>query len=235
MNVEKAKHLLSMLRNRTEQRGATPAEAAQAAVLAEKLIKRFGLDELSPEETEQTIELKHKIFPLWASTLAWAVRKRFKCETTFTRQVGARSTVTFRGAEHNVTVATWLFMAVGKDLHRSARVHAWKANLKGPAMVRFRNRFLNAASWEVFERLNPREVELAISEASEAVIEKPKRSCKPRKRKKPTKQELERQLLDSQAFMSGVVAGQQVQIGTDVLGGDSKPKLLEHQCRSTNV
>lgn len=227
---KKARRLLEMLRMRTEARGATPAEAAQAANLAEKLIKRFGLQ--SDGKAKQETELDSKVFPTWARVLAWGICDRFELEGQYTRQKGKRAAAIFLGAEHNASVGCWLFDAVATDLQRSACNDARAAGLKGARLVVFRNAFLRAAAWEVYRRLNAkqierRRIEAEQSAAAEGDTHEPRRKAK-KKPRSLSKADQRAEQIRTAAMLSGIKAGREVAISADVIGDDSETLALEH-------
>ena len=157
MNKEKANAILAKLRTRTEDRGATPAEAEQAAITAERIAKRYGLD-IDPPDGESFIDLKHKRWQWWAHNLAYCMSKRFGITGYCEHIRGKPFRVLFRGAEHRVSVAIWLFQAIQKDLDSRSYVAARSQGYRGASLTSFRNEFRNAAVAKIFERLFPGEV-----------------------------------------------------------------------------
>lgn len=232
MDVAKAKHLLELLRRRTVERGATAGEAAQAAALAEKLINRFGLDGDSAKYSE-TVQMKQNRFPEWAETLASAIQRRFGCDAIVTEKRGTRCTVRFVGQEHTVGVARWLFLAVLGDLMQAAQREGRKAGMKGPRLVKFRNRFLYAAAWSVFCRLNEKHIERMRlewqSQREKEQSERPEPRCNA-KPKTLTRKQLQDELFDTNAALAGYRTGDQVSLSADVIGTEQEPLRLAAPC-----
>lgn len=228
MDLARAKKLLEMLRRRTEERGATPAEAAQAAELAEKIIHRYGLDE-AVQQTDHAagVELRDKRLPGWAQTLALAIKTRFKLEASTHVRTGKPAAVSFHGPEHAVRVAVWLYAAIAKDLDCRAHWEARVLNRRGPALVTFRNQFRQSAAFEVNKRLNP-EVHRRAAEEVAAMMEAAaaKRKNRPARKCKQSATDLDRlRRFDCEAYEAGIRAGQEVSIDTNVLP-DEAPRPL---------
>lgn len=153
MNKQDAAKLLERLRLRTEARGATAAEAAAAAELAERIIQRYGLDRDSAAAGSETHVLGQNRLPSYAAVLATAMTRRFGCSGDYTWSRGERCVVRFQGPEHACRVACWLFAAVVRDLDRMAAEHVATRQVKGAGSYRLRNRFRLGAAWEVHRRL----------------------------------------------------------------------------------
>lgn len=219
MNKAKAMRLLEMLRRRTEGRGATAAEAAQAAGLAEKLIKRFGLDEIEgdPEQSFE-YETAGKTFPQWGCILAMGLERRFKCKGVYIRQVGKLARVRFTGPEHRARVAAWMFAAVSFDLRRDANSHARANGMAGPQLVEFRNRFLLSASLRVLARLNPLPPAERIGHDNNGDDSTAAATCRPRKQKRLTIAEAAKQSRLVTASVLGREAGARVKLSDQVIG-----------------
>lgn len=228
MDREKAARLLEMLRMRTEQRGATPAEAAQASDLAAKIIERYGLDahgSPASDNAERGVECGQKSYADWIDTLAFAIRRRFDLRTSVQAQTGKNVTVRFIGPEHRAKIACWLFRAIEKDMRRMARRECSYRDLTGGAMVRFRNQYFDSFTMTIWERLDPRTPEqkaAAKKEFDDYVAKLP--PSKPRKT--PYVPAMSSQ--DWAAYDAGHAAAGTVKLGTDVLPGStaSQPLLL---------
>jgi len=237
MNRDQAKQLLERLRMRTEARGATAAEAAQAADLAEKIIRRYGLDqETDPHAPQQAdVETGQRRVPVWAIALAMGIEKRFHVASYIRKHGEQRGNVVFEGPEHRVRVACWLFRAVATDLRRACDRSAREHGRAGPALVRFRNQYLSAAAWEVYERLNPErvaEMRRKIAEQAEQVARGERPPSKPVKFSKRALQAASR--FDRDADRCGMAAGREVSIDANVLSEPRQPAAvlaIEHQAR----
>ena len=218
MNRARAIKLLEMLRLRTEARGATPAEAAQAAELAEKLIKRYGIDERAGQtDGVASMQLECKVIPWWAKLLAFGIERRFQLQDgTYERRVGVRAVVTFRGEQHIASVAAWLFRAVANDLVTRATREARRHQLSGGDLVSFRNKFCQSAALEVYERLNPPTEQQRIAAQAELDASESRCSRRPPKPLSP---------IEMQAMMAGSEAGRDVSIATNAVGRAPTPLL----------
>ncbi len=215
MNIDKAKRLLAHLRNRTEARGATAAEAAQAAELAERIMRRFGLDDQATVDEKLELEMPTKVFPVWARILMWALESRFGVSGQYVIRRGEQSRAQFVGPEHRVSVAAWLFRAVGNDLHKASDRTAREAGYTGPELVKFRNSFSTSAAWEVYMRLLPR------SKRSKVDDEPPKTNRRPRKSKPMSYTEFA-------AISTGSAFGRTVPLDTNAIG-ETETLALEFQ------
>ena len=154
-DIERAKRLLEKLLTRTQARGATVAEAETAAELAAKICQRYGLDADNVQCTtaEQDSDFGGKI-PRWASMLSHGFHKRFGVEVLRKTQYG-RHVIVFRGEEHVVRVAHWLYTAIVRDLDKLSRVSAEEHGLTGPALTKYRNHFRNSAAFAIWMRMDP--------------------------------------------------------------------------------
>jgi hypothetical protein len=218
---EQARQLLDRLRMRTEQRGATAGEAAAAATLAERIIRRYGLDDYRGGGTSRESHVMGcNRLPSWAACLAAGICHRFGCTGQYTRCRGERTTVVFEGAEHAVRVACWLFGAVVKDLDRLARSAALEAQVVGGDGVRWKNRFRLGAAIEVSARLNPVPLRDMTRRADECE-EGPRKPVKPIRNKR----ELLRAIQEQTAYAAGAEAGRRLQLETAVIG-DRTPERL---------
>lgn len=215
MNIEQIKDRIRKLLVRTEDNGATPAEAAQAMELAAKLMNKAGISEAEvsgQKQGEEKMELASSRVPPWCEVLAWAIERGFKVECVITRWRGGRrnAVFTFRGPEHHASVAAWLFQAVCNDLLKLANREARAAGCKAGKLVEYRNSFLKEAAWEIWDRLSPNN-----QQAIEAVDEKLEAAgCKPaRPRKVP-------RLTETQlaAAMRGSAVGKEVSLATNAVG-----------------
>ena len=219
--IERAKALLERLRVRTEARGATPAEAAAAAELVDKICRRYGLDKPSDDRSscdrpgKAGQQLEEARCPGWVMNLALCVALRFRCECGYTWQIGERSTVIFTGEEHLASVAQWLFSAVYLDLRRRSHYAALAHDMKGPKRKHFRTVFCESASWEVVRRMRPPQKKPSMRElivaqaAADAIKDKPSR-------KPPKPKELSAD--DLIACLVGQKAGRDVSIDTNAVG-----------------
>jgi hypothetical protein len=223
MKREQAIKLLERLRMRTEQRGATPAEAAQAAELAQKIIARFNLSCEEQIEAAKCVETGQKQRGKWIELLGGALRKKF----CLNRAEGIRTSaknylVRFQGPEHAVSVACWLFRAIELDMRKLAAFEAIKLDLKGADLVRFRSEFMYSCAARIYVLLNPwTEEEQA---RFDAIMEED--DCKPSKPKKLTALQLKQSLVAMQAARAGYHAAEQIKLGTDAVGGRSREQLL---------
>lgn len=229
MNIEKAKLLLEKLRVRTEGRGATTAEAIQAAELAEKIASRYGLDVNQTSTGSRTHRMKEKRFPKWANILLWGLDRRFDIVTRYATGGGIPVEVIFDGPEHLVKVATWLFKAIVKDLDKQSYLAARAMGCKGGDLVRFRNEFRTSACWRIYTRLNPpTEAELieARKQADKAIENALKQDNSKCKRMKPwTQSDSRKAALKLKARKYGVKAGDEISIDTNVLPNHQQETL----------
>lgn len=212
MNRDQAKALLERLRMRTEARGATPAEAAQAAELAERIIRRYGLDRDAAATTEEQHELLERRWPPWATVLGMAIERRFALRGAMIRQRGERCRIAFTGPEHSCRVAVWLFRALEKDIRQSAERSAREAGRSGGDLVRWRNEFATAAAWSLFDRLNP--IDAKRIKSRPCVVEEsppPRRKQRGRKVRRLTTEQMS-------AMLAGSLAGRGMAIDTNVIG-----------------
>jgi hypothetical protein len=213
MNREQAVKLLERLRMRTEARGATAAEAAAAAELAEKIIQRYGLDRNATATSTESHVLGQNRLPSYAAVLAQALIQRFKCDGDYLFVRGQRTIVRFHGPEHTCRVACWMFAAIIKDLDR---LSAQYVHASGATGLRLRNRFRLGAAWEVHWRLNP-PAQRALAEATEKeTVRRRPRNCRRREI---------RDTAEWEAVRAGREAGQQIKLSTDVLGGSAPERL----------
>lgn len=210
MTREQAIELLEKLRRRTESRGATPAEAAQAAELAERIIARYGLDAAATESCEHEEELAERRWPPYASILGMAIEKRFGLSGRMVRQPGEPCRILFIGPEHHCRVACWLFGALARDIRSRAERSARENGLSGPALVRWRNEFSTSAAWRLFDRLSP-EAAKAI-EARPCVVDD---SPPPRKQRRHKVRRLTK--VQMAAMIAGFEAGRVMSIDTNVI------------------
>lgn len=214
---ERAERLLARLRMRTEARGATAAEAAAAAELAERIIQRYGLDrQAACADATETHQMPYKRMPGWACVLAMGICKYFGCEGQYTRQRGQRTSVIFHGQEHRVAVAAWLFAAVAKDLDARA-VSEQRSLGKVQCSLRWRNKFRLAAAWEVYGRMLP--VQQLAEEVKSAKRQVPVRRWRNRR-------ELSALMEDNFAMVCGARCGREIDLNTNVLGRRGSPDRL---------
>ncbi|MBP87009.1 MAG: hypothetical protein CMJ64_09890 [Planctomycetaceae bacterium] len=218
MNRERAIKLLEMLRRRTEARGATPAEAAQAVELAERLMKRYGIevrDVESESKATSSMEMQTKVCPWWARLIIFGIERRFKLkDTAYRRRTGRNAVVSFVGAEHIASVAAWLFRAIVNDIVTRAEKQARRVGVRGSSLIKFRT----SASLELLDRLNPRTEQQRIA-AAELAEEQRESQCS--RKVKPLSPE---ELL---AIVGGAEAGRDVSIAANAVGGD-RTALLSH-------
>lgn len=238
MNREKAMEMLERLRMRTEDRGATPNEAAMAASLAEKIAKRYGLD-LEAKQGQSRFTIKEKRLPKWAVVVCCAMEKRFKINGYFRHLGGQPAEITFKGPVHLTSVAAWLVRAIKIDLDKRSYVEARAMGLKSGELVRFRNQFRLSAAWEIGDRLNPeprvaptsKQVKEAAEQAEEDAREMRRKYAEMLRRMSPAEREAEFQkvMRDQRAISNGRAFGKEVEIGTNAVGDQTTtPLRLEH-------
>jgi len=221
IDTEKAKLILEKLRVRTEARGATAAEAVQAAQLAEKVARRYGLD-INPIDGARSHIISEKRLPSWVKILLWAMDRKFGIQITYRYGLGRPVEIKFVGPDHLTNVAVWLFKAIRNDLDKQSYVAARAMGKKGGALVRFRNQFRVAAAWELHARLNP-PPEAAIAEAEKRQASKSNQSR--RKPKNKTMAQLQQEADDWKAMLYGTKAGKQISIDTNVLPQQDRAKI----------
>lgn len=238
MNREKAMEMLERLRMRTEDRGATPNEAAMAASLAEKIAKRYGLD-LDPKQGKSRFTIKEKRLPKWAAVVCVAMEKRFGVGGFFQHMQGKPAEITFTGPVHLTGVAAWLVRAIKIDLDKRSYVEARALGLKGGQLLRFRNQFRLSAAWEISDRLNPdhrvsptsKQAKEAAEQAAGDAREMRRKYAEMLRRMTPAEREaeFEKVMRDQRAISNGRAFGKEVEIGTNAVGDQSGERLrLEH-------
>lgn len=228
--IDKAKELLDKLQSRTEARGATPAEAEQAAKLAERIAKRYGLNLNTDKVFESTYTTSQNTFPRWGRVLAMAMRERFGVESFVGTQKGQRAKVKFTGPEHLAAVAAWLYKAIELDIKKRSYCAAKAAALSGGELRSFRLEFSLGAVWQVYHRLNPPEPveELTLTDEDRERIDRycEKWEAKEKKRlAKLSRAQLKRESRQHLARLKGQKFGKEIPIGTDVVGGREVPRI----------
>jgi hypothetical protein len=222
MNREQAQELLEKLRRRTEERGATPAEAAQAAELAEKIIQRYHLDTQTNQTSEAETTFGENRMPRWAHILCWAIQRRMHCEGGYWNQVRRPVVIVFRGEEHRTRVAAWLFKAIAGDLEKRSRSAAEKLGFRGSQSVRYRNRFKVGAAWELYRRMVPMPPKPPENASTRA--ESPE---KPSRRRRAPRPMSAAQFAEFMYYQDGAEAGREISISTDVMSG-GEVLCMEH-------
>ena len=233
--VNKARDLLDKLQARTEARGATPAEALQAAKLAERIAKRHGLD-LNAERTFESIyTTSQKTFPKWKCILSWAIRDRFGVTAEYGMGKGQSAAIRFSGPEHLASVAAWLFRAIETDIDKRSYIAARALGLKGGKLRSFRLEFSRGAAREVWSRLNPRPEPapepkpMSAEELDRLRKESEDWDAKERKRlSKLTPTQLQKEINARLARMKGIDFGKEIPIDTNVVAG-CQAKKIEQQ------
>lgn len=225
MDRDKAARLLDMLRMRTEARGATPAEAAQAAELAAKIIQRYGLDDTCGKRpTQSALECGQKKRAAWIITLASAIGRRFDLNAELATCTGRNAIVRFIGPEHRVNVALWLFRAIEKDMRRMVSAECSRRGLKGGRLVRFRNQYFDSFTLTIWARLDPRS-----PEQIEADAKRIRDQLQEHPRQQPTralKRFSQMDDLDWQASRAGGAAAESISLSTSVISGDKAAPML---------
>lgn len=218
MTPDDAARLLDRLRMRTEARGATAAEAAAAAELAERIIKRYSLDRDATGRAIESHVCGTARMPSYAVVIAIGLCRRFGVEGDYSRQRGERCIVRFWGPEHTCRVACWLFAAVLKDLDKLSAQHvdSCRQRLNQGKRLRLRNRFRTGAAWEIFRRLNP------ASKRGESQEADGSKSKRPRRRLRRPDRLTEDEYM---AIVAGQIAGREIQLSTDVLAGRAPDRL----------
>lgn len=230
MNRDKARDLLDRLQSRTEERGATPAEALQAAELAERIAKRYGLNLNAQRKYKSTYTTAQKSFPAWKRVVGYAIRDRFKVEEKYRVIGGQPAAIQFTGPEHLASVAAWLFRAIEIDIEKRSYIAARADGLKGGKLYSFRLEFSLAAAWEIHRRLNP-----APKAESKPGPKELRRKCqqweadKRKRLAKLSKNELRKEQLAVIARMKGRQLGKEMPIDTNVVGG-GEVRRIEQQC-----
>ncbi len=223
MTREKAIKLLEMLRCRTEARGATPAEAMQAAKLSADIIERYQLDD-QPIDRQKGIEMGEGGNRSWMNLLAGGIRKRFQLKSAvIIKCKGQYSKVRFTGPEHAVGVACWLFRAIEVDMRKMASLECIRRDLYGAAKLRFRNAFMVSCACAIYERLAP----IVVTDIVVPVDCKPKRRRKCKRKKRLKNSDVRKLMQARDAHFVGFKAGESIKLNTDVLPG-SKQLLLTH-------
>lgn len=224
MDAEKTKamKMLEMLRVRTEARGATPAEAEQAALMVDRICKRYGIEPADVDNNEAFFKMQTNQFPIRCYCIARCVASRFGIEHTILKKEGYRSWLKFSGPEHLVSVACWLFKAITNDIENRSVDAGRAAGLKAHAYRTFRDKFRMSAALAVRERLAPEPpLELNFTDAELIAARKRlKKMTRSQRRKLKDKQKLERH-----ARQLGVQCGMEVEIGTNAVG-DRRGKTL---------
>ena len=239
--ASKARDLLEKLQARTEARGATPAEALQAAKLAERIAKRHGLDLNAERKFESVYTTSQKTFPRWKCILAWAIRDRFGVTAEYGTAKGRSAAIRFSGPEHLASVAAWLFRAIEAEIDKRSYMAARSLGLKGGNLRSFRLEFSRGAAREVWSRLVPRP-EPAPDRKPMTAEERDRlrKECddleeKERKRLlKLSPAKLQREIYARLARMKGSDLGKEIPINTNVMGGRQVEKI-EQQSSVSNA
>lgn len=168
--IEKAKILLDKLRTRTVARGATAAEAQQAAELAEKIIARYGLHETKTEDCLESVSCGFKKIPIWWIIVGHAIARRFGVKSRFRDRDRAAS---FFGPPHLASVAAWLFRAIKDDIDKNSYQSAKEAGFSGGKLRSFRVAFSLSAACRVSDRIEPIPIkDIVVTKADEERWEK---------------------------------------------------------------
>lgn len=239
----KAIRMLEMLRVRTEARGATPAEAEQAARMADRIMKRYNLNGDEQIEANADIEPGTNKVEGWAYTLMQAIARRFEVKASYREVVGHKSVVRFTGPEHRIAVAKWLFLAIAKDLNKRSHIEGRTAGLTGGKFRSFRLQFRQAAAFAILRRFfdDPFGVsEVVVSDEERERYAKQRKQQEEREKKRISKmskkqrmEQLKAELLRRHAANSGNQFGNEVAIDTNAVGGKLVANI-EHQGSEVN-
>lgn len=127
--IERIKKLLAV----TEQRGATEQEAIQAALMAQKLMAEYDVNDYElGSDSEPIEEAKTKRGRAWESILAQVVAENFRCKC-FTRMDYLSETarkrtahMVFYGYRHDAEAARIVYERLASVGHKQALKHARK-------------------------------------------------------------------------------------------------------------
>lgn len=165
--IEKAKSLLEKLRTRTIARGATAAEAAQAAELADRIIKRYGLDDIQVDQATESVLCEFKKIPRFWYSVGPAIADHFGVKVRYKRD---GPSIVFIGKPHLASVAAWLFEAIKNDIDKQSYQAAKDNGLSGGKLRSFRNEFSRSAGGRVMVRMwklkQSPETEVEVSQAA---------------------------------------------------------------------
>lgn len=206
---------------RRENRGATPAEAAQAIELVCKLLKKHGLDieevqASEDREHDESVQHRTKTVRDWALSLASYIADHFGC-SMYRKNHHRGCVFLFRGPEHLATVCKWLYLAVANDLYHAGTRSARKASCRGGKITAHRNQFCEAATHQIWKRLNPQEaadLEEEVKREIEAMEKDGKHATLSRRNRQLAKQYARY----ADAYSSGRQFGQQVSLNTNAVG-----------------
>ena len=240
--ANKARDLLDKLQSRTEARGATPAEALQAAKLAERIAKRHGLDPHAERTFQSTYTTSQKTFPRWKWILAWAIRDRFGVTAECGTAKGQSAAIRFSGPEHLASVGTWLFRAIETDIDKRSYIAARALGLKGGKLRSFRLEFSRGAAREVWSRLaprpNPKPERKPMSAEERDRLRKECDDWEEKERKRLSKlspAKLQKEIDASLARMKGRVLGKEIPIDTNVMSGGGVRRIEQQSSGGTNA
>ena len=233
----KAMRMLEMLRVRTESRGATPAEAEQAAIMVDRICNRYGIDPKEVSSSEAYFKMPTNKFPSRSYSIARCVISRMGIEHSILQRTGHSSWVKFSGPEHLVSVACWLFHAIVNDIANRSQDACQNTGLNRVDNRAFREKFRMSAAFAVQDRLAP-EVRVEINISAEDLQKERDfmERCDQREKarlKKMTRSERrehkKKQQLERRALLLGVKCGMQVEIGTNAVGDRSGvTQAIEH-------
>ena len=216
---DKAKDLWRKLLTRTTDRGATPAEAMQAADLAARMAEKYGFDQ-SQKTFNAAVKPKLKSLPDWHRSLSFAIVKRFAISK---RHNGAKTI--FQGPEHLASVAAWLFAAVVSDINKQSRRAGVCQGYSGNGLRYFRIQFSEMAVHQLKYRLQP-----GFAEEMESYRDQFRESgyFKSEKWKKRARkiERIENKYAD--AISAGIKCGDEIPIDTNVVGGKEVRRIEQH-------
>ncbi len=162
---EKVIELIRKLQAVQVSRGATPAEAARAAMHAQRLLEKHQLSLLDIEANTFDEDLTTEELPLpgqvrwnWFFDLANAVCYPLDCQYIISRRYDRQDrkrhlTLKFVGYDSDAKVARYLFTYLSRVLQAMADRDGRAADRRGAALVGYRKAFMSGAAAVIYERL----------------------------------------------------------------------------------
>jgi hypothetical protein len=182
LSREKILDIVGKLMSKTEERGATPAEAAAAMEAAMKMLNKHGLSMMDVESltlkkevklnvTQETYDSVYTNIPDYISRLCMKIAKAFDCQFILGYAPSGKGRYIFVGEELDSAVALYLSMRTADELYEWAGRDGRALGYKGAALSRFRKEFFTGAIDEIQVRLEAmRKSEAAQSQSLGALI-----------------------------------------------------------------
>lgn len=155
--INRIKHML----NTTTEKGATPEEAENALLMAQRLMAQYGLEMSDVQDVAE--QAKKEIIKgygmdkserrvWWKGRLANVIADNFRCYTYFTNYGDGSMNVRFLGVKEDVEIAVELFKYASKVVEHISRkyVKDRKKELEKNAGIDFKKDFDNVKEIEAF-------------------------------------------------------------------------------------